>query len=208
MLYEHSEHRDIRRRAQRRELLQRAAQILSNDGRTKLSLRNVASSCDMSTQMVYTLFGGKKGLLEALHREGFRRMGQALPEPHQQDAESAFEELALAFRRFALSDPNLYSAMFGLNSQGFRPREAGVERETTAYRALESIVRRKVESNARPPECVRRVTDALWAVVHGAIAMEVAGYHRDDRQAEQNFVFACRAAFKGVFNDEEHTDTG
>lgn len=163
----------------------------------------------MSTQMVYTLFGGKRGLLEALHREGFRRMGQGLDaDALGQDVASAFEELALAFRRFALSDPNLYSAMFGLNSQGFRPREAGVERDTTAYRALESIVRRKVESNASPPECVRRVTDALWAVVHGAIAMEVAGYHRDDRQAEQNFVFACRAAFKGVFNDEEHTDTG
>jgi AcrR family transcriptional regulator len=153
----------------------------------------------MSTQMVYTLFGGKRGLLKALHREGFRRMGARAELPDSMDdCLHAFLELAQCFRRFALDEPNLYAAMFGLNSQSFRPREASCERDTRAYRLLERVVDAAAEQGLIHADGPRRITDTLWGVIHGTIAMEVAGYHADEQRARRSFDFACRAAFSGV----------
>ena len=204
MLYEQKEVENSRRQAQRRALLEHAADILSQEGRSKLSLRNVASACDMSTQMVYTLFGGKSCLLQALHREGFRRMGGRLDDHIARlDPSDAFEHLACTFRDFALDDPNLYSAMFGPRSQGFRPKEAGCERRTQAYAALEKIIDSLAERGDLHADCTRRVTDTLWAFVHGTIAMELAGYHQDLDLAEENFIFACQAALNGVLHEDD-----
>lgn len=207
MLYEQARSEDPNRREKQDELLKSAADILSCDGRSELSLRRVASSCDMSTQMVYTLFGGKRGLLTALHQEGFRRLGKEVSDMAvEEEPLAAFETLARAYRRFALEEPNLYSAMFGLNPQGFRPANASCERQTTAYGVLERIVERAADSELLRSRCTQRVADSLWAMVHGAIAMELAGYHSDDTQAEQNFIFACRAAFNGILDEHDPRD--
>ncbi|MGM0557694.1 MAG: TetR/AcrR family transcriptional regulator [Myxococcota bacterium] len=208
MLYEQREVEDPTRSAQQRELLECAAGILSCDGRSKLSLRKVASACDMSTQMVYTLFGGKRGLLKALHREGFRRMGAQATRPSEAaEPIDAFLELAQSYRRFALDEPNLYAAMFGLSSQSFRPREASCERQTMAYRLLEEVVETAADHKLFRSGCTRRVTDMLWALIHGTIGMEVAGYHTDSQRAEQNFIFACRAGFVGALEQRDPRDT-
>jgi AcrR family transcriptional regulator len=154
--------------------------------------------------MVYTHFGGKSGLLRSLHREGFRRMGRKLDlDIDRLDPSDAFEHLACTFRDFALDDPNMYSAMFGHKSQGFRPNQAACERKTHAYSVLESLVDNVVDRGQIRSDHTRRVTDTLWAFIHGTIALELAGYHEDLDLAEENFIFACRAAFSGVLQEDD-----
>src|SRR5437763_6868167 len=62
----------------RRQVLEAAARVLAEDGPHGLSLRRIAADAGGSTQIVYTLFGGKPGLADALYAEGFRRLSQAM----------------------------------------------------------------------------------------------------------------------------------
>ena len=57
--------------ARRRQVVEAAARVLAEDGPHGLSLRRIAAEAGASTQIVYTLFGGKPGLADALYGEGF-----------------------------------------------------------------------------------------------------------------------------------------
>ena len=61
--------------ALRGRLLERARAVLSADGPAALSLRTLARDCETSTTAVYSLFGGKPGLLTALFDDAFRSLG-------------------------------------------------------------------------------------------------------------------------------------
>src|SRR4028118_1227581 len=54
------------------------ARLIAGEGPPALSLRRLAAAAGGSTQLVYTLFGGKPGLADALYAEGFRRLGGAM----------------------------------------------------------------------------------------------------------------------------------
>ena len=64
--------------ALRTRLLECAGATLSTGGLAALSLRALAADVGTSTTAVYALFGGKPGLLEALHAEAFSRLGARL----------------------------------------------------------------------------------------------------------------------------------
>jgi AcrR family transcriptional regulator len=61
--------------ALRLRLLECAGATLSTRGLAALSLRTLAADVGTSTTAVYALFGGKPGLLAALHAEAFARLG-------------------------------------------------------------------------------------------------------------------------------------
>ena len=62
----------------RRQVLEAAARLLAEEGPHGLSLRRVAAEAGGSTQIVYTLFGGKPGLADGLYAEGFDRLASAM----------------------------------------------------------------------------------------------------------------------------------
>ena len=64
--------------ALRLRLLECAGATLSTRGLAALSLRTLAADVGTSTTAVYALFGGKPGLLAALHAEAFARLGARL----------------------------------------------------------------------------------------------------------------------------------
>src|SRR5262249_6795550 len=59
-------------------LLDRAAELLSSEGPQALSLRRLATDVGTSTTAVYSLFGGKAGLLSAVYDEAVRRFSERL----------------------------------------------------------------------------------------------------------------------------------
>src|SRR4051812_23804404 len=90
--------------ARRRQVVEAAARVLAEDGPHGLSLRRIAAEAGGSTQIVYTLFGGKPGLADALYAEGFRRLAQAMvgelaaaPNPGDPERLKALGRAYLAF---------------------------------------------------------------------------------------------------------------
>src|SRR4051812_15889204 len=59
-------------------ILAAALRILQHEGAGALTVRSVASGAGCSTTGVYTWFGGKNGLVEAIFVDGFQRFGAAL----------------------------------------------------------------------------------------------------------------------------------
>jgi AcrR family transcriptional regulator len=64
--------------AKRTALLEIAISILEQEGAPALSMRRIAEQAGCSTTMLYTLFGGKDELVNALYLEGFRRLENVL----------------------------------------------------------------------------------------------------------------------------------
>lgn len=67
----------------RTRLLDAAVSLLAEKGVDDLSLHEVAASANTSTTAVYTLFGGKRELVAAVVKEGFRMFAasQSAPAP-------------------------------------------------------------------------------------------------------------------------------
>ena len=58
-------------------LLEAGARVLAREGPAALTTRRVADEVGASTTAVYTLFGGKGGLVREIYIEGFARLAEA-----------------------------------------------------------------------------------------------------------------------------------
>ena len=152
--------------ALRSRLLETTATMVDAKGPERLSLRDIAADAGTSTSAVYSLFGGKAELLVAVIEHGFASFGAA-----QEDVEQrGLSALGIAYRAWALANPALYRLMFGgaiLLTEHCRPDE------TTTSAAMMPLVRALA---ARVPEAeVMPAALTVWAQVHGAVSLELAG---------------------------------
>ena len=158
-----------------RRLLDRAGELLLEQGSEGLSLRKLAADVGTSTMSVYTRFGGKPQLLAAMHREGFDRLGRALTEVAPDgDPLAVLGEVGIAYRRAALASPSLYGLMFGPPPPGLEVSEADTAAAESTYLPLVDAVRRCIDADVLhgDPE---EVALHLWAVAHGMVSLELAG---------------------------------
>jgi AcrR family transcriptional regulator len=123
---------------------------------------------------VYTRFGDKQALLTAMHREGFRRLGERLEQAVTAGNTDPLTELGRAYRRAALDSPYLYGLMFGPKPAGFEPSEEDDKAAAATYTPLVEGVRRAVAEGTfvGDPE---RIALHLWVVAHGMVSLELAG---------------------------------
>lgn len=182
--------------ALRGRLLERARAVLSADGPAALSLRTLARDCETSTTAVYSLFGGKPGLLTALFDDAFRSLGRQLSAVRRgEDSLDDIVELGLAYRRSALSDPHVFGMMFAgetvLPAAAMARTVAG-----TALGPLRELVERAVDAKAlRPDTDPAAASLALWAAVHGWVSLQVHGFLPPG--AETTFERSLRAVLDG-----------
>ena len=155
-------------------LVDEAARILGDHGPGGLSLRKVAAAAGVSTMPVYTLFGDKQGLLAAMHREGFRRLGAALAAvPRTDDPLADLTALGVAYRAAALASPHLYGLMFGPLPPGFAPDAEDRAAADATYRPLVEAVARCQAAGLMRGDQPERVALHLWVVSHGMVNLEL-----------------------------------
>ncbi|HVV10690.1 TetR/AcrR family transcriptional regulator [Amycolatopsis sp.] len=157
-------------------LLDRAGELLSTDGPKALSLRKLASDAGTSTTAVYSLFGGKPDLVNALYVEGFRRFGQRLASvvPSGDPAED-FVRLGLAYRESALADPNLYSIMFTKAVPGFEPAPESTDLARRTLSPLIEAVREAIAAKVFADVAPETIAVSAWGLVHGLVSLELNG---------------------------------
>ena len=155
-------------------LVDEAARLLAEEGPEALSLRRLAAVVGVSTMPVYTLFGDKHGLLAAMHREGFRRLGDTLQAvPRTADPLADLGQLGQAYRNAALASPHLYDLMFGRPVRGFSPDDEGRAAAEAAYRPLVEAVARCQQVGVLTGGEPERVALHLWTVAHGMVSLEL-----------------------------------
>ena len=166
-------------------LVDEAGRILSAEGAAALSLRKLAQATGTSTMAVYTLFGDKQGLLLAMYREGYRRLGramQAAADAAGGDPMDALVRLGYAYRESALANPHLYELMFGRPVPAFAPDQQAKEIADSTYVPLVNAVTRCVEAGSLIGDA-ERIALHLWSVSHGTVSLELAGHLPDDPAA-------------------------
>ena len=168
-------------------LVDEAGRILSAEGATALTLRRLATRTGTSTMAVYTLFGDKQGLLAAMYREGYARLGAALEAATEgyDDPLTALAAQGMAYRETALANPHLYDLMFGRPVPGFVPDPAAQEAADAAYRPLVDAVQRCLDTGQIVGGDAERIALHLWAISHGMVSLELAGHLAGDAAARE-----------------------
>lgn len=182
----------------RSRLLDRAAELVFDSGENALSLRRVAAAADTSTTAVYSLFGNKAGLVEALYREAARRFAARLAAARpSEDPAADIVRLGLAYRDYALTDPHLYSIMFGRRDREPEPTEDSEQEAAETMAPLVDAVRRGQRAGqlvGGPPE---RIALACWALAHGLVSIELTGMAPPPLDVAAGYEDALRAMVTG-----------
>jgi AcrR family transcriptional regulator len=158
-------------------ILDAASRIVSDEGLKALTVRRVAREVGASTMVVYTHFGDKDGLLEALMAEGFGRFAAALRRVRGAEPFEHLRALGRAYRAFALENPSYYRLLW---SHG-RPPDAAERFDEArrhgqeAFGVLLEAVTRVMTALDRPARDVEPAAIHVWATVHGHVSLELAG---------------------------------
>jgi AcrR family transcriptional regulator len=158
----------------RGQLIEAAIGLLATDGTESLALRRVASAAHVSTMCVYSRFGDKFGLMNAVYAGGFERLSDEMSAAAgATDPVQRLVDLGVAYRRFALSNPSLYSLMFE-KVGGFDPSPD--LRSTTPGRALGPILEAMTEAVAQAAieaESPAAAAHTFWSAAHGSVSLEM-----------------------------------
>ncbi|MGV9309039.1 TetR/AcrR family transcriptional regulator [Nonomuraea sp. NPDC003727] len=180
LLGERTSHDELRGR-----LLDVAANLLTAEGADGLSMRRIATEAGCSTTVVYTMFGGREGLAEALYLEGFERFRRFLEAvPARKDPFEYLSALGPAYREACMAEPGFYPLMFEKAIPGFEPSERARTLARAALNILDRVISDCISAGYLVPTQPRKIADALWAAAQGAISLERAGHLRDGRTYE------------------------
>ena len=181
-------------------ILAAAIDILHERGAGALTVRSVATAAGCSTTGVYTWFGGKNGLVEAIFIDGFRRFGDALlaaraaakPDRH-------LFALAEAYRVWAIANPTHYIVMFGGSVPDFEPTAEALTLARGTFETLvdaAGIAVREHDLVGEPED----IAHHLWAGMHGYVSLELAhmdmAHDEDERTAR--FQRGLRRMLRGL----------
>lgn len=148
-------------------LVAAALAVLQREGPAGLTVRNITSEAGCSTTGVYTYFGGKQGLVEAIFVEGFDSFDHAVrPALASGDLPAA----GRAYRRWALDHRTQYMVMFGRAVPDYVPSDAARARALMSFASLAEGVERAAPGTDHAERAYH-----LFATVHGYVMLEMAG---------------------------------
>lgn len=170
----------------RERLIRAALTVLQRGGAAALTVRNITAEAGCSTTGVYTYFGGKSGLVEAIFVEGFEGFDEAVgPALIDGDLTAA----GIAYRRWALDHPTQYMVMFGRAVPEFEPSPAALARAAASFAQLTGGVATALRTDHAEDHAYH-----LFATVHGYVMLEMSGMGpHDDAEAASRYQRALRA---------------
>lgn len=120
-----------RRQATRDEILEAAWLLARRDGIAAISLRDVAEAVGMRAPSLYSYFGSKAELYDALFQQGYRafleRMKPVGADAEPSRARDVVAEAMRAFMEFCREDVARYQLLFTPAVPGFVPSEEAME---------------------------------------------------------------------------------
>ncbi len=165
-------------------MLQQAEGILESEGAEALTVREVAKRAGISVQGVYTLFGGKSGLCEALFTRAFAALQSTLDEVGEtEDATDAVISQAMTYRRYAVDNPHHYALMFAHPIPDFTPSVAARTAASSTFVSLVEALRRVLpasDGSSADDMTPERAALVVWALNHGLVTLEQDGVIADD----------------------------
>ena len=152
-------------------LVETAAELIAAEGPASLSLRKLAKAVGTSTMAVYTHFGGMDELRREVRREGFNRLREHLSAvPRTDDPMADIGQLGAAYYVNAVTNPNLYRAMFMEGPVSEDDAPVGVD----TFMQLVEAVQRCIDAGRFAPGDAFAMGQQLWSLSHGVVALQLA----------------------------------
>jgi AcrR family transcriptional regulator len=150
--------------------------ILATEGHQGLTVRRVAAEAGCSTIGVYTWFGGKDGLIDAIWRDSFESFADALEgaRPGRGPLARAKAQ-AKAYRDWAFAHPMHYQVMFLKAVAGFEPSAESAQSGARAYAALHGAIAESMAKGELRSTDVEAIATIMWSGVHGLVSLDLVG---------------------------------
>ncbi len=193
----HQQVRQHSRDLQRRNALETASRLLSEQGSQALTVRAISEQLGCSTSVIYTMFGDKNGLAEALYLEGFERLAAAFAQlPVSTNPLEHLQNLGTAYRTNALEHPHFYALMFGQALPDYTPSIETIARVNLTFETMVDAVNRCIDAGLFTTLDARACAGVLWIVSHGAVSLELSK-HFSPSEGQSLFAFACQSIIAG-----------
>ena len=179
----------------RKALIKNTAEQILAGGVESVSLRPLAAKHGCSTTAIYTMFGSRDGLIDAVREEAIvsylsaHEMAVRTGEPV-----ADMRALARSGRRWALEFPALYNVILGKAGDCIGARRDGstggssrAEFANTAMQPMYRLVRGAIDKGIFHDLPVEVIGATLWAGVHGWIAIEMSRPVLPDTDADAAF---------------------
>lgn len=178
----------LRRQRSREEvhrfILDEAEALLADCGEAAFSIRKLVARCGYTAPTIYHHFGDKGHLIAEVLEGCFaalvvelRRQGSGLDDPVDQ-----LRSCGLAFARFGLSHPAHYRLLTASPSAEVEAPPSAEE----CRQLLSAPLDRLAESGRVPPARLEVLRQAFWALIHGAVSLQVirSDYDWDEAMLE------------------------
>jgi AcrR family transcriptional regulator len=180
-------------------LLSAASTLLAKEGPGALTVRRIAAEAGVSTMGVYSRFGGKDGVVDALLREGFDDLSRAMDSvPVTDDPLVDLQRCCQAYRTFGVSNATRYRLMFEGTVPDFVPSEESIGSATASFDRLVDRVGRCVDAGVLAPGDHSEIAASLWAASHGLISLELSGRKPESIGGDDPYERTMAAMIKGL----------
>lgn len=182
----------------RQRLLEAATDLMAVDG-PDFSLRPLVASVGTSTSAVYSLFGSRGELLEAISLRAASSFVEAQRAVDSTDPVQQLVSITHAIRTWALEHAPMFQVVFGRTGDSPAIAEARESTTEPLLQAVSAAIEQGVLHG--DPETTTRT---IFAGIHGFIALELLGHYPAD-QADALFD-AMLAAIWRSWATPEHAD--
>ena len=161
-----------------RELLRTVAErIVAEEGLGALSVRAVADAARTTTRAVYSTFGSKDGLVDALAQTAFEFLYAEIGKlPETKDPIHDLVDMAIkVFRRLALEHPVLYRIAFQRVAPALRAGTDVTMARQRAFAQLQNKIRRLERAGLLGSVSLHDATVAIEAMMEGLANAELRG---------------------------------
>ena len=168
--------RDQEKQDVRQAILDAAAELFREHGYERFSLRQVAERIGYSPTTIYLYFTDKDDLLFTVADVGFTRFGEQLMAAAAStvDPTERLTALGRAYIDFGIENPVYYQLMFMQRGDFLMgQREGECTSRIDSFGVLQQAVRDAIDASAVPSGDPAPYADALWALVHGIVAMAI-----------------------------------
>jgi AcrR family transcriptional regulator len=189
--------RDLVREATRAEILQAAWKLARDKGLAALTLRDLADAVEMRAPSLYSYFGSKHAIYDAMFADGNQRLWEYVQQqPVGSDPRGRLRVWLGAFVRFCCDDPALYQLLFQRTIPGFEPSQASMK---LAIRSLDWGRAVLADAAVDDPAAF----DLTTAIISGLISQQTANEPGGDR-----WIRLTDSAIQMLFDYFDHTEGG
>jgi AcrR family transcriptional regulator len=164
-------------------LLEAADVVLRRDGLDGVTVRSVATEARVAAAGVYSRFGSKEGLIDALLARTIDDLQRSILSQGEPDPLERLRGTARRYRRWALMNPQHHHAIFF--GHGRATATTLVHQLSGVFELGVAAHEYAIASGAIGRVNARQSCARFWCAIHGAVAFELRGLVRPEESDSQ-----------------------